>query len=134
MIRKTLIVARKQCRRQINTKVWSSKSAILLILSFFLRSAFVPTFVQTMIAQKRFKSMLTTAQSSTTTHRLNSFKYPPDQQRCSQHCPAAVHCARCHFVLHMRTHSLILRPKDHSHWSWSETSTHRKLTSNCNNG
>ena len=96
-IRKTLIVAHKQRKRQINTKVCSSKSAIVLILSFFVQPLFQPLFKQW--SQKRFKLMLTTARSSMTTQRLNSFKYPPDQQRCSQLCLPAVHCARCHFLI-----------------------------------
>ena len=48
---KTHICGQKSRGRQINTKVCVSKSAIFVILSFFL----VTTFVQTTISRKLFK-------------------------------------------------------------------------------
>ena len=55
VISKTHISGQKPRGRQINTKVCVSKSAIFVILSFFLSFFLVTTFVQTTISRKLFK-------------------------------------------------------------------------------
>ena len=107
MIRKTHISAQKPHGRQLNGKVRGSECAIFL-LSFLFRPLH-----QTMISKKGSstqahlvtKLMLIIVQSFTTTQRLHGYKFTMVDKSCSQHCPAAVRCVGCHFLmLYARAH------------------------------
>ena len=103
MISKTHTVAQKPRRRQLNSKVCGSKSAIFRILS-----SLRPLCSNNDNSKKNGSSthrnvntklMLITAHSSTTTQHLHSFKFTVVNKSCSQHCPAAVHCEGRHFLI-----------------------------------
>ena len=116
MISKTHISDQKLRGRQLNSKVCDSKSAIFRILSFLLRLLFKQRYLAKCLRTHRHfitKLMLITAQSSTTTQRLHSFKFTLVNKSHSQHSETAVRCFRTPFsnFVRMRTQSLVPRPK-----------------------
>ena len=110
MISKTHISGQKPRGRQLNSKVFDSKSAIFRILSFFL--SFFLSFLLRLLFKQRYlanclsthrhfstKLMLITTRSSTTTQRLHSFKFTLVNKSHSQHSEAAVRCLGRHFLI-----------------------------------
>ena len=102
MISKTHISGQKLRGRQLNSKVCDSKSAIFRILSFLLRLLFKQRYLAKCLSTHRHfstKLMLITAQSSTTTQRLHSFKFILVNKSHSQHSETAVRCLGRHFLI-----------------------------------
>ena len=118
MISKTHISAQQPRRSQLNAEVCGCKSAIFLILSFFLR---YDHFVQTTIVEngssthRHFitKLMLITPRSYTTAQRLHSSKFTLVDKVA--HSTGWLYCQlrRTPFsnVVRMRTRSLVPKPK-----------------------
>jgi len=74
MISKTHISAQKPCGRQLNAKVWGSKSAFLSCSDHFVKQRYLENGSS---SHRNFimKLMLITARSFTTTQRLHSYKF-----------------------------------------------------------
>ena len=106
MISKSHISGQRPRGRQINTKVCVSKSAIFVILSFFLsfllRLLFKQRYLTNCVSTHRHfstKLILITTRSSTTIRRLHSFEFTPVNKSHSQHSEAAVRCLGRHFII-----------------------------------
>ena len=106
VISKTHISGQKPRGRQINTKVCVSKSAIFVILSFFLsfllRLLFKQRYLANYLSTHRHfstKLILITTRSSTSTQRLHSFKFILVNKSHSQYSVFAVRCEGRHFLI-----------------------------------
>ena len=103
MISKTHISGQKPRGRQLNKKVCCSKSAIFLILlSFLLRPQCSTTTSENSLSTHRHfstKLILNTTWSSTSTQRLDSFKFTLVNKSHSQHSVVAVRCEGRHFLI-----------------------------------
>ena len=99
MIWKTHIVAQKPRGRQLNAKVCDSEVPFFL---FSLQLLFKQRKLEnSSSAHSHFstKLMLITAQNSTTTQRLHSFRFTLVNKSHSQHSEAAVRCIGHHFLI-----------------------------------
>ena len=132
VISKTHISGQKPRGRQLNAKVCDSKSAIFRLL-----------FVQPSIMQQRYlanglstyrhfstKLILLTTRSSTSTQRLDSFKFTLVNKSHSQHSTVvAVRCEGRHFLICTHAHTKSRsQAKYHAHWSGNDTGAQAKLT------
>ena len=92
------ISGQKPHGRQLNAKVYGSKSAIFRILSFLLRPQCSKTFLS---IHRHFstKLMLITTRSSTSTQCLHSFKFTLVNKSHLQHSVVAVRCEGRHFLI-----------------------------------
>ena len=106
MISKTHISGQKPRGRQINTKVCVNKSAIFVILSFFLsfllRLLFKQRYLTNCVSTHRHfstKLILITTRSSTNNRRLHSFNFTLVNKSHSQHSVPAVRCEGRHFLM-----------------------------------
>ena len=99
---KALISGQKPHGRQLNAKMYGSKSAIFRILlscyDHYVQQRYLANGLST---HRHFstKQMLITARSSTTTQRLHSFKFTLVNKSHSQHSEAAVRCEWRHFLI-----------------------------------
>ena len=103
MISKTHICGQKPRGRQLNSKCGMAKVPFFVFfLSLLLRLLFKQRYLAKCLSTHRnfsTKLMLITAQSSTTTQHLHSFKFSLVNKSHSQHSETAVRCLGCHFLI-----------------------------------
>ena len=101
VISKTHISGQRPRRRQLNSKVCDSKSAIFRLLSFFLDHDVQQLYLENDLSTHHFstKLILIRTQSSTYTQRLHSFKFTLVNKSHSQHAVVSVRCEGRHFLI-----------------------------------